>query len=374
MAHLIKKAVFAAAVTAMVAASVTPAYADPAPGVTPAATDIVGVGSDTTQDLVGALATAYNGQAQAGAPKVYSWNATPANTKIIPKAGATEIGRPDGSGAGINALRDDTKGDIDFARSSSSRSSTTPSTMAFLALAQDGVTWATIPGSNAPVSLLKSQLASIYTCSPKAIYWDQVGGKKTLHIKKTTKWVWVIKKVHGKKKRVHVKRTIITKTYTRNLIKPYIPQAGSGTRKFWVAALGLIDTQLGSCVKTTQENTGTALPKNANVIAPYSIGKWIAQAVHKHNDQHGVYVLHQINKSAPTEGTGTGVQLSVSFSSQFLRLVYNVVKKTPGTENIDPKYTAVFGTAAAGGYFCSRPDVIKDYGFLPLGAGCGLQS
>jgi ABC-type phosphate transport system substrate-binding protein len=372
VAHLIKKAVFAAAVTAMVAATVTPAYADPAPGVTPAATDIVGVGSDTTQELVGALSKAYNLQVAAGAPKVYSWDATPQPDTITPKAGATSILRPDGSGAGIKALLADSKGDLDFARSSSSRGTTSP-TVAFLALAQDGVTWATVPNSNAPVSLTKSQLADIYTCSPKAVYWDQVGGKKTLHIKKTTKWVWVTKTVKGKKKKVRVKKTIITKSYTRNVIQPYIPQANSGTRKFFVAALGLLPEQIGKCVKETQENTGTALPKNANVIAPYSIGKWLAQAVHKHNDQHGVYVLHQINKTAPTEGTGANVQLSASFPSQFLRLVYNVVKKVSGTETIAPKYTKVFGTAADGGYFCKHPEIIKDYGFRPI-AGCGLQS
>src|ERR1700730_5713662 len=43
----------------------SPALAAPPAGTTPAATDIVGVGSDTTQDVVNALSVAYNKQAAA---------------------------------------------------------------------------------------------------------------------------------------------------------------------------------------------------------------------------------------------------------------------------------------------------------------------
>jgi hypothetical protein len=88
-------------VLAGAAAAAVPAYADPAPGLVPAAGDIVGVGSDTTQDLVGALANAYNNAQGAGAPKAYSWDATPKGSTIVPKSGAPSITRPDGSAAGI---------------------------------------------------------------------------------------------------------------------------------------------------------------------------------------------------------------------------------------------------------------------------------
>jgi ABC-type phosphate transport system substrate-binding protein len=366
-------------VLAGAAAAAVPAYADPAPGVVPAAGDIVGVGSDTTQDLVGALANAYNNAQGAGAPKAYSWDATPKGSTIVPKSGAPSITRPDGSAAGIKALRNGSY--IDFARSTSGKATDgSEDSLAYFALAQDGVTWATIANSKAPTTLTTTQLAGIYTCSSKATYWDQVGGKKTAHVTKTTKWVWVIKTVNGKKMKVRVKKTITTTTYTRNTIKPYLPPTGSDNRKFWLGALGLTESQVGPCVKqSVQENNGAALPNDPNAIAPYSIGKWIGQAVHHHNDQHGVYLLHQINTKAPTEGTGQAVQLNLAFESQFQRIVYNVVTKIQGIAggqtagDVAPSVWAVFNTY---GYICQHPEIIQDYGFLPLGygGGCGNES
>jgi hypothetical protein len=319
----------------------------------------VGVGSDTTQDVLNALATKYNA-AHPGAPKLASYDAT-GSANIKPKAGKAAILRPVGSGKGIAALLADTTGSIDFARSSAAKAGDgSQANLSFFALAQDGVAWATYFKTNAPKSLTKAQLGRIYRCAGNAVYWDQVGGKKT-----------VVKK--GKKK--------ITK---RNRIKPWLPQTGSGTRKFFLTAIGLTDAQVGSCVnqgtvkKVNIENNGKLLGKDQNVIAPYSIGKWIAQAVNHKVDDHGLTVLHQISKVSPVTGglkvnaktgkvTGKHVRINTGdFPRQFLRLVYDVVRNKDVA-----KFTPIFG---ADGWICDQPAIIRSYGFEPLGGGCGAIS
>src|SRR5262249_28489435 len=82
-----------AAATSLLAAAASPAAAEPSG--TPAATDIVAVGSDTIQGL-------YD-QYQVHYPGLSSWDATGASP-ITPKDGCAPITRPAGSGAGIAAL------------------------------------------------------------------------------------------------------------------------------------------------------------------------------------------------------------------------------------------------------------------------------
>jgi ABC-type phosphate transport system substrate-binding protein len=335
MNHLVQKAVVGAVAALAMAITVSPAHADP--GFAPAPTDIVGVGSDTTQDYVNALAKAYNSKTPSPAAKLASWDATPKGSTITPKSGCTPIQRPDGSSAGIKALLNDTSGCLDFARSSRAKKPDgSENALAFFAFGRDGVTWASQARTNAPQNLTKTQLSRIYRCSPQARTWNQVRGRTTQQI------------------------------------RPYLPQVGSGTRAFFLGAIGLTDAQVGSCVnQTIQENDGKALPNNANVIEPYSIAKFIAQRYRHHNDRSGTVALHQIAGVTPIVGTKpVDKRINSAFPADFLRLVFNVVKKNnDGT--VAPKYTGVF---AKGGFACSKPAIVADYGFLALGAGCGAQS
>jgi ABC-type phosphate transport system substrate-binding protein len=380
MASLLRRMAVASAVAGtMLIGTISPALADPPAGTTPAATDIVGVGSDTLQDVDNALSVAYNAQAAVSDPKVYSWDAFGANlpASITTKTGCTAIPqRPKGSSAGITALLNDTTGCIDFARSSRAKKTNgNEDSLAFFALGQDGVTWSTPATSYAPASLTRSQLASIYACSPTAQVWNQVGGKDKVTVTKTTKWVWKMvfnKKLH-KKVRTHVK-VVTTKTVKTPVpIHPYLPQSASGTRAFWESAIGVADGAIGACViQGGEENNGTVLPQSdAGALAVYSVGKWVAQAINKHSDVHGDYVLHQIGGISPTVGTAATTELNIDFNPQFLRVIFDVVKKLPGKNDVDPKYSKIFGST---GYFCSQPAIIKSYGFLPLGGACGLQS
>ena len=97
----------------LVAVSACPALADPPAGVTPRASDVVGVGSDAIQYLLDQFAHDYSKANPKAATLLYSWDPVNPVTRvagdsIVTKAGCTAIPRPDGSSAGITALEANT--------------------------------------------------------------------------------------------------------------------------------------------------------------------------------------------------------------------------------------------------------------------------
>jgi ABC-type phosphate transport system substrate-binding protein len=375
VSKLLVAATAAAAITALVA---TPALADPPSGVTPKPNDVVGVGSDTSESVFNQLSVDYNATHTTG--KLYSWDATPQPSTVQTKSGSTNcsIPRPFGSSAGITALENTktTTGGapcINFARSSRARSSTDPTTISFINLAGDAVTVATQPGGNAPANLLTTTaLTGIYNCS--ITKWNQIPGNSG---------------------------------GSSATIAAMLPQSTSGTRSFFLGAIGL--TAPGSCVSTSatrqgqagnadntlEENEGVDPSLNtntANVIFPYSVGKWIAQRFHSAScgtvaqcfanetnchptgtqnkfgcDLHGTMVLNKLNGTAPTTGTGTKTKINPSFTPTFTRLLFEVVTATQGT--IPAALKSYFGPT---GFTCNSATATKDlhnYGFLSLPKG-----
>ena len=375
VSKLLVAATAAAAITAMVA---SPALADPPTGVTPKPKDVIGVGSDTTESVFNQLSVDYNKTHTTG--KLYSFDATPQPSTIQTKSGSTNcsIPRPFGSSQGIMALENTkttTGGSpcIDYARSSRARGSGDPATISFINLAGDAVTVATQPGSNAPANLLTTAvLTGIYNCTIQT--WNQIPGNSG------------------------------GSTAT---IAAMLPQNGSGTRSFFLGAIGL--TALGPCVSTSntvqgaaganaqtlEENEGIDPSLNtntANVIFPFSVGKWIAQKFHSAScgtvsqcfanetncpnktgknlfgcDLHGTMVLDSVDGTKPTVGTGTGTVINKSFTSVLRRLVFEVVAAPAGT--IPTKLKSYFGPT---GFTCNSATATKDlknYGFLALPKG-----
>ncbi|MFI8240551.1 Ig-like domain repeat protein [Streptomyces sp. NPDC085866] len=247
-------ALVAAAVVAGGLALASPAYADP----TPAGTfrQLVGVGSDTTQDVLNALAgdtvngTSYAGTAvkSAGGAGIASYDAIEPGTgsttsNITTRSGGPSFLRPNGSGKGRLALSESltgdkypdssgvaVKGQVDFARSSSGPS-TSGTALTYIPFARDAVGVA-VKGS-ALNSLTQDQLHDIYSGA-----LTQVNGQ-TVH--------------------------------------PKIPQSGSGTRKFFLSAIGLTDATLSPNIPTVQENQGDAALTEDGALVPFSVGSWIAQ-------------------------------------------------------------------------------------------------
>lgn len=321
-----RAAAFTLAATALVAAGAGTASADPPRGVVPARTDIVGVGSDTTEFVVNALAGTYNPHHAAGG-RLYSFDAT-GSAKIVTKKGCASITRPDGSSAGIAALVADTRGCIDFARSSRGpKPDGSEARLVFLPFARDAVTTAVATTTNSPTNLTTAQLKSIYTCTART--WNKVGGRSTA------------------------------------AIKPLLPQTGSGTRAFFESAIGITDAQVGSCVtQGIQENAQYPIAGDANKIAPFSAARF---ALFKNHAVKLTVKLNRTNNTAPLAtarvGTKTVSTVSASYTPVFSRSVFNVVKRVNNA--VPAKYTALFGTR---GYVCTNStavNTVKLQGFLP---------
>jgi ABC-type phosphate transport system substrate-binding protein len=371
------------------AMAVGPALADPINNagnpVVPKDTDVVGVGSDTLQSVMDQLSFDYN-KSHATGPRLFSWDALnpktgQAHDMIKLKAHCTAIQRPNGSTEGINALKLNQKTAdkkhfcIDYARSSRGRQTGDPpkgkAGILFVALAKDAVTWAANGTTNAPANLTTAQLHDIYSCV--ITNWSQVGGKA-------------------------------------GTIDPQLPQDGSGTRAFFLKAIGLDVPGPGGCVgSTAEENEGvnSVLFKKPNVIFPYSIGKYIAQVFHSADctnaactgsppchptasqnkfgcDAHGKMVLHKINGTAPTVGTGAKTTINPKFTAAFVRIVFNVVRFSTSTSNHIPAslqklFDAKKKAGSPGpvsGWICSNSTAHQDlinYGFLPTPF-CGTGS
>jgi ABC-type phosphate transport system substrate-binding protein len=392
--RIVSKLLVAATAAAAIAATVgTPALADPPAGKTPRPTDVVGVGSDTIQNVMDQLSVAYNATHASG--KLYSFDATnPTNgamgDPVQLKSGSStcNIPRPDGSSAGITALENSgtTTGSqpcINFARSSRARSGTDPNTISFITLAGDAVTVSTQPGTHAPANLITTAvLTGIYNCT--ITKWNQIPGNSG---------------------------------GASSTIRPMLPQDGSGTRAFFLGAISV--TTPGSCVSTSdtaqgtghlndntlQENEGVAPSLNtnkSNVIFPFSVAKYIAEKFHSAScgtisqcntapenchptgtqnkfgcNTHGTMNLNKINGTAPTLGSGGSTRINPAFTTTFTRLVFDVVNAPQGT--VPASMAKYFGPA---GFTCTNTTAkndIKKYGFLVLPAGttaghCGAAS
>jgi phosphate transport system substrate-binding protein len=362
--------------------------------VTPQSYDVVGAGSNTDEYLFDQLSLDYNATVKthnANNPYFYSWDATPpsspndaATTYITPKAGcSSKTVRPNGSGAGLTALDENTFDGktghycIDYARSSSGRSSKAPKEgpggVIYVPAAEDAVTWAVRdtgaakgqPETYAPKSLTLAQLTGIFDC--KYTNWDQVGGKA------------------GK-------------------IDVYIPQSNSGTLSFWLKALGL--SAAGSCAadtyksgKTTvliEENQGeSAVFDSPNAIFIYSVADWVAQKYHSAAagkkptssqnrfgiDDVGYLGVEDVKAGSAVYSPITTAKvptINASFKATTLtRIIYDILRWTDETpDHILARFEPFFAakTAKVKGYICASPTAIKaieNYGFLTTSQ-CGL--
>jgi hypothetical protein len=263
----------ALAVAALGLSFAAPASADIAPG----GSDIVGVGSDTVQNMgnfMGDGDTFFNASgvnATATRNRLFSFDATPdandragygngstplvpvpLNPTIVLRAGHSPVQRPNGSGAGINALLADTGHQINFVRMSRLPSTTEQNNagagvggLHVVKISTDNLKMASATTTNVPAAgLSAAQLVAIYKCSPGSTDWSAFGG-------------------------------------AAGTIIPQTPQAGSGTGKTFLADLqaanGNVVVPLGGCVQVVEENdpasiTGSASP--ANTIAPMSEGRF----------------------------------------------------------------------------------------------------
>lgn len=351
----IKKAVAlgAAAAVALAGLALAPAFAEPV------SNSYVLVGSDTLQDSTNALT---NGTVISGAAVRVSANGRSlgsfdafGSAQIQTKPNGPYFGRPAGSGSGVLALRASITGNayapggtnptpakvitgqVDIARSSSSAASNSDGKLLYVPYARDAVAYAYKGGNATWASLSATQLKQIFDGT-----LTNVGGAA---------------------------------------IKPRLPQAGSGTRNFFLSALGYSGTTapgVSDQGNATAENDASVLADGE--IIPFSVASWVAQANGATSTNSttlpGVALGTPIPGSAPYTGTAPSLVPSPAFyaSTAFGRDTYLVVERARVTPN-DPKFDAGLATlidpAVAtsltnfGSGAASSGAVKRKFGFLP---------
>ncbi|AWB95420.1 hypothetical protein DCE93_06905 [Agromyces badenianii] len=363
----------ATAVAAVAFGATAPANADPAGA--PTYRTLAGVGSDTTQDLNNGLASVV---AIGGSLALGSYDATGSAT-IQTKSGGTVFNRPNGSGSGVTALKSakdattlwggqnlvDT--DVQFARSSSAAAWTPSGAYSYIPLALDAVTYATASTTAVPNGIplgtstgQDSDSDGVLDLTLRNIYTR--GATTTLE------------------NASNVGFTVGAQGSGANII-PFIPQAGSGTRSFWISQVG---GSIGSIVSPTytdgsgthdvQEHDGSVTAAVTNALVPFSIAQHIAQgnsATLASNygvtvtDRRNGAVLRSVGAVAPL---ASGV-LNPAFP--IARPVFTVVKYAELATNT--ALAAVFQNDTALAYNATRPGssnlVITDFGFGDLTGG-----
>jgi hypothetical protein len=399
---------------ALVAGAATlPAAADPT---NPSAFGkLVGVGSDTTQDVMNGIANALGGPTNN--PIIASYNAT-VNAPIQPRSNGPLIDRPNGSGDGaaalltsigqsasgawktyvatgtptqLDAANDTTTGQVDFSRSSSGpgANAIAGGVLTYIPFATDALDYATDSSSKFSAftnGLTVAQIKSIYNGSVNEIITGTEQGDPQL-----------------------VDSTSYTPASDETVtpIHVYVPQAGSGTRKFWLGTfLGITDNATNvdhlsgsspisdvevsgtfgdgeapvlsnssdpSSTTPVEEHDGTVLEGDDGAIMPFSIGKWVADNNGLATDNTHGAILGTINNSgtgvSATTETNSVYALNSSYASDFAssnltRLVYNVI---PTREISDPSSVTRWAFVGPNSLVCQEGSVISQYGFQTLG-------
>lgn len=333
----------------------------------------VGVGSDTTQDVVNALAGHANGtnytpaQSTEGTKRqIASWDAL-GSTCITPKAPGATFLRPNGSTNGRKALsraidgglwgdgtncggNKSTTGLVQFARSSSGPSGT-GTNLTYIPFGRDALSFAYYANGVTPVTTLTTaQLNSLFSTGPQ-----NIGGVD---------------------------------------IVPCSIQLGSGTYTFWNTALGVSAAQVAAATaactpagQELQENDANALATrgaqpafaNKQLIIGFSAANFISQTNGVAGSQlpspAGTVDLGAIDAlGKPYTGAVAGpISPSATFyaSTTFGRNVYNVLPTSvaTGLGNQDLKTLFVGASSAV----CSATATIQAFGFLTIGT-CGATT
>lgn len=376
---------------AALAAAVTPLMASSASADPKQLTALVGVGSDTTQDVVNALAGESNGllynpvrsSAASGRVQIVSYDAINPNNAsdpcFTPTPGGPTTQRPNGSGSGQKALSRavagggwgiatcggvvDVSGLMQFGRSSSGPSNAVGSDLTFIPFGRDALSFAyyRAGGAGGPVtSLTRQQLQSLYTG----------GNGSSLSVSNGAENV-----------------TIIACGI----------QTGSGTYKFWLekamavtAAQDDLATSVCNALGTgarLQENDaaglkakGDLVPAGTQVIIGFSASNFVAQSngVANNNPAASNVKIGSISNNGsgvdlgnPVTGTAPSLAPLAAFynSSIFGRNVYNVLPTAFATGAGNNDYKTLFvGESSA---VCQASSIISTFGYLTLGTGCG---
>ena len=408
-----------------------PASADPTSGVLYG--DLVGTGSDTTQDILNGLSLSLGTNADTGNRYIASYDAAPGSgngsvsgdcgtvrDKITPQEeGGPTFVRPNGSGNGRDTLRaaigqaatasvksyacglsggssatlnaTDIKGAVQFARSSSgpgAGDTTAAGVLAYVPFAKDAMTVAVSPTTKIPA-------LTFGTAAVNTSFGGTLGKvEPTLYALYTCKATQVIVPASGSSFLANA-NYVEQSGDVAHPLNVYIPQSGSGTRSYWIARFNVTETNItdgaanASCLDATinggahageavQEHSGLAVGSDDYAVTPHSIPTYVAQ----NNGVPGVTsringaVLHPIGGVNPTTGTGTSKAMNPTYltstkTSMLGRLMYNIV---PSRTLDDPTSLEHEVFAGLTSLVCQATSTITTYGYGLLTATQGSSS
>jgi hypothetical protein len=393
------------------------------PAATPAvnAQTLTGFGSDTTQDVMNAIAAAVN--AKTGRPAGGAWMASydtfaplpvgSTATTVVAKPGGVAIPRANGSGEGFKLLQvakgtlgssavvsgltktavtvttAQAAGQVDFGRSSSGLSSSN----------QTGI-WSYVPFAKDAVTLVTNPLVATAAGDHTAALNGQLTKGSQSDAATVASWY-------------NIYQCIVRYVYTTNtgvyvgvgatatprpegasvstLLKPQLPAFGSGTRSYFLGQVGHTDSatlvdpanERTFCLSDTFKPSATAPVQGINehdgtsikvvgkgAIAAYSIPQWVSQlkAAGTAKDRRNGVVLQSLKTDATpavnvpaTTGTGAATATNVDFPVK--RIMYNIV---PNNRLVDPttREYAVFN--GQNSEVCQATVQIVASGFIPL--------
>jgi hypothetical protein len=292
--------------------------------------ELAGMGSDTTQTLMNALAEIVTVN---GTKVIGSYDAIGSTTVATKSTAAcAAVPRANGSSAGRDALLKSLQasdGCLQFARSSSSRGTftSTPS-MTWIPFATDALTFAVRGDGDVPRELTKAQIVAIFKCEVPTI-------------------------------------------------QPALVQTGSGTRSSWLSYVGITEAQIAAgtykCLvpekdggtfpgNLPQEHDGRELKKNQ--IMPYSAAVYQAQLYGTAPDRRGRSVIGVVDGIVPTI-------INTGFGN--LRDVNNIIPTAKVTDTNSTEYKVFVGKDSL---VCkAKPQInLQGFGDLKDASKCGDTS
>ena len=351
--------------------------------------ELVGLGSDTTMDVMDGISLALgNVSVDDTRLKLASYKAI-GSADVVVSADGIAIPRANGSGAGRDALRiaigqinsgsvaiapDDLgkartavspttaqlAGKFHYARSSSGPSGAVANgVVTYVPFAQDNMTYATAPlnitkiPSDIPLGTLavtdNVSLINIYRGNITQVIEDEATG-------------------------AFIK--LAAPSYTpaagevSNTIRAYIPQAGSGTRSFWIGQVKISETEITNqsvpakdvtpTGLSVQEHDGTAVATDPYALVGFSISQWVAQTNGVAPKRTAGAILRSMGGLEATVVTD-GVYATAPTWSAIKRAVYNIVPTALINADEENAYTRAFrGTNSL---VCQSQTVIQKFGY-----------
>jgi len=331
-----------------------PASAEPVTG------GYAATGSDTLQDVMNALAngTSITGstvRVSAAGRNFGNFDAF-GSLAIQTKPSGPYFTRPSGSGAGVNSLRasitgsnygtpaKSITGQVDIARSSSGPGTDASATgqLVYVPFARDAVAFAYKAADSAAATVLGSlttaQLTAIYSADTPT-------------------------------------------TISGITIHPRLPQSASGTRKFFLGAIGV--STVGGAVPAIDKTTA-GMPENdasvltdvatygVNEIIPFSVASWVAQSNGAAPSTIGAtgVLIGSPTGVAPFTGSGSALVPNSTYYTgatwgRDTYLVVQLARVTSGDALYDASLAGLVTTLTSYGTFATTPGAVKTkFGFL----------